>query len=458
MFKLSEYTVIDVETANSSRASLCSIGIVKVKDDRIVYSNEYLVNPETHFDQMNISIHGITSEMVRSKPSFPEIWNDIADCFLKGVVVAHNAAFDLSVIWKSMERYDIPTFDFSYICTYKKAKSHFSKDKFGNYKLDTLCNGFNIPLKTHHAALCDAIACQDLLIRLKDEYGLNENDVSTYRSAPINNSRLSQKSIVHKAMNTLYGILLGIGYDDNISIEECVAIRDWMKKYNDYRNSNSLEECYSLLESILEDGLISRDEYQKTVESFKHCGESSIFSESSLAMQTLQGIIEGISSDEIIEDVEAQSLLNWMQEHMFLKGSFPFDNIFASLEAALKDGVISDVEQKELNIIFSEFVNPKQETNMTIDLNGKQCCLTGNFSHGTKENVENFIISFGGIISKTVTNSTNILIVGGQGSADWKFGNYGSKVSKALQLKEKGKSIVIISEENLFNEECNNGS
>ena len=41
------YTVFDVETANARRDSICSIGIVRVEDDKIVYKDSILINPET---------------------------------------------------------------------------------------------------------------------------------------------------------------------------------------------------------------------------------------------------------------------------------------------------------------------------------------------------------------------------------------------------------------------------
>jgi DNA polymerase-3 subunit epsilon len=49
-------------------------------------------------------------------------------------------------------------------------------------------------------------------------------------------------------------------------------------------------------------------------------------------------------------------------------------------------------------------------------------------------------------LNKTV----DYLIVGGQGSDSWKYGNYGGKVSKAVQMQEKGSGILIVSEEVLY--------
>ena len=49
-----------------------------------------------------------------------------------------------------------------------------------------------------------------------------------------------------------------------------------------------------------------------------------------------------------------------------------------------------------------------------------------------------------------MTKKTDYLIVGGAGSDNWKFGNYGAKVSKALEMQENGHPIVILKESDLM--------
>ena len=76
-----------------------------------------------------------------------------------------------------------------------------------------------------------------------------------------------------------------------------------------------------------------------------------------------------------------------------------------------------------------------------------QFCLSGDFlNYDTKADVESVIEHRGGIIAKNVTKKVSYLIVGGQGSEDWKFGKYGRKVEKAMQYKSKGVAIEVIEE------------
>lgn len=86
-----------------------------------------------------------------------------------------------------------------------------------------------------------------------------------------------------------------------------------------------------------------------------------------------------------------------------------------------------------------------------LNLN-KSVCLSGEFNFGSKKQVENYLIKQGAIIAKSVTGQLDILILGEAGSAAWKYGNYGSKYEKARQLNEKGKSIIIVKENDVINQ------
>ncbi|HEL0683175.1 TPA: DNA polymerase III subunit epsilon, partial [Streptococcus equi subsp. zooepidemicus] len=67
------YVALDVETANSFRGSICSIGLVKFQDGEVIDSFYSLINPEEEFDEFNIFIHGIMPDDVIGSPTFPEI-------------------------------------------------------------------------------------------------------------------------------------------------------------------------------------------------------------------------------------------------------------------------------------------------------------------------------------------------------------------------------------------------
>ena len=73
-------------------------------------------------------------------------------------------------------------------------------------------------------------------------------------------------------------------------------------------------------------------------------------------------------------------------------------------------------------------------------------CLTGDFAFGSKEEVSKIIEEVGGIVDKNVKKTTNYVVVGSRGSENWKAGNYGAKIQKALEYNNKGGCITIVEE------------
>lgn len=167
-------TCIDFETANSARGSICSVGIALIVDGEIVETHERLIKPHascSYFDPFNIEIHGITSRDVRSSPEFhalvPWLWS-----FLQtDLVVAHNAAFDMSALRAVSDLYAITYPAFDYFCTYKAATQVWP-DLY-NHKLDTVSTHIGHRFK-HHNAEADAEAAGKVLLAMQKE-GLHES-------------------------------------------------------------------------------------------------------------------------------------------------------------------------------------------------------------------------------------------------------------------------------------------
>lgn len=93
------------------------------------------------------------------------------------------------------------------------------------------------------------------------------------------------------------------------------------------------------------------------------------------------------------------------------------------------------------------FLSPLEEFK---GVNGRTCCLTGDFNYGSKDKVKVFIQNLGGRISSGVGKETTVLIVGEKGNANWAHGKYGRKVEVALLARQEGKEICIIAEDDFF--------
>lgn len=156
------FIVFDVETPNRNNDRISSIGIAVIDGGVITENHSYLVNPETDFDYFNISLTGITPESVENAPNFHELWRRIGPLMQSGILVAHNAQFDMSVLAKCLDSYeeDIPQY-MQYICTYSAGRAFMPE--LPNHKLDTICDYLGISL-SHHDSGSDAMACAMILL------------------------------------------------------------------------------------------------------------------------------------------------------------------------------------------------------------------------------------------------------------------------------------------------------
>jgi len=175
---LDTYTAFDVETPNAKNDSICSIGLVHVEDGRVVSKEYYLVDPEDRFDYFNVKLHGISMKTVKGEPSFPKVWGKISNYFTDGLIVAHNATFDLNVLSKTLHTYGINVPDMNYVCTMKLSRKYNKENS--RHGLEPVCNLLGVDLLNHHNAMDDAEACQGILERMKRRHEIQYTDIQHF--------------------------------------------------------------------------------------------------------------------------------------------------------------------------------------------------------------------------------------------------------------------------------------
>ena len=252
---------IDVETPNGRDAAICQIGIVVAEFGDVVKTESYLVDPETSFDPINISIHGITPADVRNAPHFPTLWPRIAGYFTDSVIVAHNAPFDLGMLAGTLARYGIPVPPIEYCCTVQMARRRFSRETYGSYRLDTLCAAFDIPLPHHHDALCDAMACYRLYRELLADFGEDPRDVRPYRRAvkPMQKpaGKFSTESETDMTLRKLRELLEGVHPTTFLNPGDSMAIAHWMDRHADLCSDPPFDEIFRYLYRMISDKPLS---------------------------------------------------------------------------------------------------------------------------------------------------------------------------------------------------------
>jgi DNA polymerase III epsilon subunit family exonuclease len=207
-----------------------------------------------------------------------------------------------------------------------------------------------------------------------------------------------------------------------------------------------------------QDCLITKEVYEKlenyvpdpipTAKS-KNTGHKVRFTEQTKSLQQLQSLLLGIVDDNMLTELEVEALKKWIDDNEQLSGQFPYDPIKKEIKKALEDGILEKSELEDMLLLFKSFVNPSQDTDSVSDISFKDkiCVLTGDFKSGSKAEIEKNIVSKGGYVKSGVSKKTDFVIVGSFGSAEWKCGNYGTKIKKAKELQADGAKVQIISED-----------
>lgn len=153
-----DFAAIDFETANNERTSVCSVGVVIVRDGEIVDSFYSLIQPEpNYYNYWCTQVHGITRHDSESAPVFPEVWKQIEPLIDGLPLVAHNKAFDESCLKAVFRCYQMDYPDYEFYCTCQTARRAFPNAE--NHQLHTISMLCGYRLENHHHALADAEAC-----------------------------------------------------------------------------------------------------------------------------------------------------------------------------------------------------------------------------------------------------------------------------------------------------------
>lgn len=155
---MENFAAIDFETANNERTSVCSVGVVIVRDSEIVDSFYSLIQPEpNYYNYWCTQVHGITRHDTESAPVFPEVWKQIEPLIDGLPLVAHNKAFDESCLKAVFRCYQMDYPDYEFHCTCQAARRAFPNAE--NHQLHTISMLCGFRLENHHHALADAEAC-----------------------------------------------------------------------------------------------------------------------------------------------------------------------------------------------------------------------------------------------------------------------------------------------------------
>ncbi len=162
---LRDFAAIDFETANEQLSSVCSVGIVVVRNGAITERFYRLIQPEpNYYRYSNSAVHGLTHEDTANELVFSKVWQEIEPLINGLPLVAHNKGFDEACLKAAFKTYQMDYPDYKFYCTL--AESRRQLKYLPNHQLHTVAADCGFILINHHNALADAEACAEIALQL----------------------------------------------------------------------------------------------------------------------------------------------------------------------------------------------------------------------------------------------------------------------------------------------------
>lgn len=281
--------------------------------------------------------------------------------------------------------------------------------------------------------------------------------------------RFTAPAEVHKAVNTLRGLVAGITTDNKASLEEIDELSNWCVAHKGLIHKHPFSELIPLIEAVYTDGIVTQEEANDILWLCNNfVSDSNYYDLITSSIQFLFGLIHGIMADGEISDEEIYALKQWISMNDYLSGVYPFDEIESLLMAILLDGKITDDERDMLKAFFSNFIDLTTSYNLNekdleelktkysvsgicavcqeIDFEGTLFCFTGASERATRNDIAKTIEELGGRFKNGITKDTRYLIVGNKGNPCWAFSCYGRKIEDAVKRRKEGQKLMIVNE------------
>lgn len=198
-----EFIVFDIETTGLKPkfCNIIEIGAVKVVNGEIIETFNTFADPGESIPYSITELTGITDEMVRGKPSAEEALRLFQDFAGSGVLVAHNAAFDVGFISYHGAKYGI-NFDNTVLDTLALSRGVYPELK--KYKLDIVAKHLGINLENHHRAGDDAAATAEIFIKALEKLRLQIPDLTSLEQI----NGISAELTNHKKLKHYHAVIL----------------------------------------------------------------------------------------------------------------------------------------------------------------------------------------------------------------------------------------------------------
>jgi len=174
----------------------------------------------------------------------------------------------------------------------------------------------------------------------------------------------------------------------------------------------------------------------------------------------LVGLARGIAADGIINQSEIEFLQKWLAANMAISDQPMIRRLYDRVNDILADGIVDVDEARDLLDTLDSFSNrdfelgevmkssslPLCDPAPILTFLGRRYCFTGTFAFGQRGQCEAAVETRGGACG-SLTQKTNVLVIGVYATESWKHSAFGTKIIKAVDMREDGIPIAIVSEQ-----------
>lgn len=174
----------------------------------------------------------------------------------------------------------------------------------------------------------------------------------------------------------------------------------------------------------------------------------------------LIGLASGIAADGILNQSEAEFLQKWLAANVEISGQPLIRTLYSRINLMLSDGVLDEEETRSLLDTLQSFSRrdfelgealksttlPLCDPAPELRLRDTTFCFTGTFLFGQRKDCEQAVSDLGGF-SGSLTRKTDVLVIGAYATESWKHSSFGNKIIKAVEMRDAGVPIRIVSEE-----------
>lgn len=168
----------------------------------------------------------------------------------------------------------------------------------------------------------------------------------------------------------------------------------------------------------------------------------------------------GVGLDGIITVDEANFLQKWLAANAAITQQPLIKALYGRINEVLHDGEIDEEERRELLDTLNRFSNRDFELGAVmkattlplchpapiLEFKDRRYCFTGTFLFGQRKHCEEAVRERGAEAG-SLTQKTNILVIGTYATESWKHSSFGTKILKAVEWRERGMPINIVSEQ-----------